>query len=446
MLLHPNPRRVFVLGLGTGMTLGSTSVHPEVEELTLAEIERGVIGAARTFGEFNHFVLDDPRLRIVFNDGRNYLATTRRQFDVITADPIHPWSGGAAYLYTDEYFRIVASRLAPGGIACQWLPIYELSVHDLQTVVRTFGQVFRHMMIWVTDYDAELVGSNSPFMIDEAALERRIAHPLVKRDLEAVEMGAARDFLSYFTMGTAAARGYGAGGAVNTDDNLLLEFSAPLSMGVSRLTGDNVEELTRRRESILPYLAPAASAEEAASRAEAWREIQRAARIYDRVHVLSLRRHHTSPEFADLLAAVERERPDYAPARFLRRIQLAEIARTPRLVETARFAVLTRAGAQAVVEISAVAQAIGDERAVVSFVDNAARVIYGERYFDGPPAETERDIRRLSHDVLEALRATHRAQAASEGRPPGTPPDREATLRRFQEAIGARTTAGEPRP
>ena len=63
---------------------------------------------------------------MVFNDGRNYLATTQEQFDVITADPIHPWSGGAGYLYTAEYFRSVGSRLAPGGIASQWLPLYEL--------------------------------------------------------------------------------------------------------------------------------------------------------------------------------------------------------------------------------------------------------------------------------------------------------------------------------
>ncbi|MFA5809794.1 MAG: fused MFS/spermidine synthase, partial [Thermoleophilia bacterium] len=57
VLLHGNPRRVWVLGLGTGMTLGAVSVHPEVERVTLAEIEPNVLPAARTFSRFNHDVL-----------------------------------------------------------------------------------------------------------------------------------------------------------------------------------------------------------------------------------------------------------------------------------------------------------------------------------------------------------------------------------------------------
>ena len=121
MLLHKDPKRVLVVGLGTGMTLGATSVHPEVEDLTLAEIEPEVLGAARTFGKYNNFVLDNPKLKIVFNDGRNFLTTTKNRYDVITADPIHPWTQGSGYLYTQEYFTTAAEHLAPGGIMCQWL-------------------------------------------------------------------------------------------------------------------------------------------------------------------------------------------------------------------------------------------------------------------------------------------------------------------------------------
>ena len=175
MLLNKNPRKVFVLGTGSGMTLGATSVHPSVEEIVLAEIEPKVLGVARTFSRYNHGVLDNPKLRIVFNDGRNYLMTTKKKFDVITADPIHPWFSGAGYLYTAEYFRLASEHLNPGGIACQWLPIYELSVDDLKCVVKTFSENFRYTMLWLTRNDAELVGSNDPIVIDEQDLERRIA-------------------------------------------------------------------------------------------------------------------------------------------------------------------------------------------------------------------------------------------------------------------------------
>ena len=115
MLLHPDPRRVFVLGTGSGMTLGATSIHPQVERIVLAEIEEGVLGVARTFAAWNAGVLESPKLHVVLNDGRNHLASTAERFDVITADPIHPWSGGAAYLYTAEYFRSVAGTWRPAA-------------------------------------------------------------------------------------------------------------------------------------------------------------------------------------------------------------------------------------------------------------------------------------------------------------------------------------------
>ena len=256
MLLNKNPRKVFVLGTGSGMTLGATSVHPEVEEIVLAEIEPKVLGVARTFSRYNHDVLDNPKLRIVFNDGRNYLMTTKKKFDVITADPIHPWFSGAGYLYTAEYFRLAAEHLNPGGIACQWLPIYELSVDDLKCVVKTFSENFRYTMLWLTRNDAELVGSNDPIVIDEQDLGRRIAAPGVLDDLKSVDMGSAEDFLAYFVMGTAGMKEFGSGGVINTDDNLHLEFSAPMSMDVPT-QGKNADALYRHRESLLPYLLPA---------------------------------------------------------------------------------------------------------------------------------------------------------------------------------------------
>ncbi|OGL44835.1 MAG: spermidine synthase, partial [Candidatus Schekmanbacteria bacterium RBG_16_38_10] len=118
MLLTRDPKKVLVIGTGSGMTLGAISVHHGVEEITLVEIEPKVIGVARTFGNYNHHVFDNPKLKIIFNDGRNFLMTTRNSYDVITADPIHPWFRGAGYLYTSEYFKLASGHLAPGGIMC----------------------------------------------------------------------------------------------------------------------------------------------------------------------------------------------------------------------------------------------------------------------------------------------------------------------------------------
>ena len=96
LLLKKDPKSVLVVGLGSGMTLGAVSVHPGVERITLVEIEPKVVGVAKTFGEFNHQVMKNPKWKMVVNDGRNFLMTSKEKFDVITADPIHPWFRGQA--------------------------------------------------------------------------------------------------------------------------------------------------------------------------------------------------------------------------------------------------------------------------------------------------------------------------------------------------------------
>lgn len=405
MLLHPNPRSVFVLGTGTGMTLGATSMYPEVERIVLAEIEAGVLPAARTFARWNHDVLEDPRLKVVINDGRNFLATTRETFDVITADPIHPWSGGAAYLYTKEYFDEVADHLNPGGLATQWLPIYELTVHDVKTVVRTFSESFPHVLVWLTHYDAELVGSKTPIVIDEVELARRMARPEIARDLGVVFMGTADDFLSYFVLGSDGVRAFGREGVVNTDDNLFLEFSAPESQGVGGLAALNVAALGAARESLARYLAPASAGSERAARLAAWETRHQVARLYDRAHALFLAGGGGGAELRALMDAFQARFPDYAPYRFLRRQLERDEESTPRLVAAASFPVLGADGTTRVLQLSAVVQQIGDERAVVTFVDNDRRVIFGERYLDADAGDLDPMVARFAAETLASARA-----------------------------------------
>ncbi len=441
MLLHPDPRKVFVLGLGTGMTLGATSVHPEVEEIVLAELEHNVAPAARTFEKWNHGVLDDPKLRIVYNDGRNFLLTTRERFDVITADPVHPWTRGSAYLYTAEYYRLAASRLEPGGMMCQWLPIYELSVRDVRTVVETFGTAFRYVMVWLTQYDAELVGSDSPIVIDEAELARRMSRPEIRRDLASVDMGTARDFLSYFVAGTAGLREFGSDGVVNTDDNLYLEFSAPESVGVGDVMGANVEALAAHRESLLPYLAPAPSASGRAEQAALAARLLEAGRLYDRAHALYLWNRIRTDEFRAILDRLDSHYPLYGPGRFIRNEYDRSMAREPRLLEEARFSL--REGAEGVrkLTVSAVVMRIGTTRASIVFVDNARREIWGELYVDGPGDELDPALERFAHEVLKELRARYRARLAAARAGGAAYPEAASTERELRQAVESRVAA-----
>ncbi|HTN53970.1 MAG TPA: fused MFS/spermidine synthase [Anaeromyxobacter sp.] len=417
MLLHPNPRRVFVLGSGAGMTLGATSLHPGVERLVLAEIERGVLGATRTFGPWNAHVLDDPRLRVVIDDGRSFLATTRERFDVITADPIHPWSGGAGYLYTVEYFRSAAARLAPGGIVSQWLPLYELSVGDLRTVVRSFAEAFRHVQLWLTFYDAVLVGSNDPILLDEAALARRMEVPAVRDDLARARMGSVGGLLSSFLAGDAGARAFAAGGDLNTDDGVALEFSAPRSQGVRDL-GVDMAAVSAVRESLLPYLTPAPEGPARLAQVARWTGRLELGRRYDALHARFLEEQQDDPGLRAELAGIVAEDPGFAPALFLDE-EMAFWRRTRfEVVRTADFP----AGAGAV-RVVAARKYVTRSRALVLFLDGGLKEIYGHRYVDGDDDRLEETLALEVDAAFASLRAT----AAQVSRKGGAPP-REAEL------------------
>lgn len=439
MLLHRDPKRALVVGLGSGMTLGAVSIHPSLERVTLVELEPRVLGVARTFAGYNHNVLDNPKLKIVFNDGRNFLMMTTERFDVITADPIHPWFRGAGYLYTSEYFKLVADRLRPGGLASQWLPIYELTPQDLQSVVRTFQDQFKYTLMWLTHYDAELVGSNSPIVIDEVELERRIAYPAIAGDLRAVLMGSAVDFLSYYLMGTEGMKRFGQGGILNTDDNLYLEFSAPFSIATPSVMETNVNALSRFRESIRPYLAAATDPATGREQRERWDAQQKAGTAADPALALFLGGKMGSPEFGRLLDELEARYPWYAPARFLKMEYGTALAGEPRPLDTLALRFLSESGERVLVEFSAVLVPVSKSRASIMFVDNRAKIIYGQQYIDDS-AQGE-VVQRLVDEVMTVVREIYQREAGLAAGKQKAFPAAESTLRKIRDAVRGKIRA-----
>src|SRR6185312_12367956 len=133
-LFHSKPRSVLVVGFGAGVTSGSLTKYPDVEDLVICELEPFIPPASdRYFKKENYGVLHDPRVRMVYDDARHYVFTTRDKFDVVTTDPIHPWVKGTSVLYSKEYYEMVKHRLNPGGVVAQWLPIYDSDPETIKT-------------------------------------------------------------------------------------------------------------------------------------------------------------------------------------------------------------------------------------------------------------------------------------------------------------------------
>lgn len=441
-LLTEDPKDILVVGMGSGMTAGAAAVHPGVERVTIVELEPRVRGVARMFDQYNHRVLDNPKVQVVYNDGRNFLTTTARTFDVITADPIHPWFRGAGYLYASEYFQLAARHLRPGGVIAQWLPIYELTPLDLASVVRTFQQHFRHTMMWLTHYDAVLVGSNTGFVVDEAALDRRMAHQPVADDLRRVNMGSAADLLSYFVMGTAGMARFAQNGMLNTDDRLYLEFSAPFSIADASIMAADIEAIAAHRENILPYLKPEADPGALEDQRAKWDRQAAAGRLGDAALALFLGRGPSDPGFAQALRRLAVDHPWYAPGRALRAEYESALALEPRLLQQASFDLAGAAGAASPIEISAVLVPVSRVRASIMFVDNRARTSLGQIYVDN----YDRDglAARIAAEVLASLRDVYQEAAAAARPQGGGAPAAGETVRRFKAVINARARHAQP--
>ena len=188
LLLHPSPKRVAILGLGSGVTLGSALTHP-LDAATVLEISPEVVDASRFFEAENHRALADPRTRLMVGDGRTHLMLGRETYDVIVSEPSNPWMAGIASLFTREFFDGAKARLAPGGVLCQWAHTYDISRDDLRSIVATFLTAFPEGSMWlVGDADVLLVGSTATGPLDEriAGIAAAWQRPGVAEDLASV--------------------------------------------------------------------------------------------------------------------------------------------------------------------------------------------------------------------------------------------------------------------
>jgi spermidine synthase len=171
--LHKHPLNVLVIAFGAGGTSGSLLRYDEVKHLDAVEICDGVIEPARQyFTKMNNGVLNDPRLHLIIQDGKNFVQLTDKTYDIIYSGPIHPQSNqGSAALYTKDFFEDCRKRLNRGGLQCVWLPLH-VPVEDYKTIVRTFLEVFPHSSLWLTTNSpntvihTHLIGSNEPLDID----------------------------------------------------------------------------------------------------------------------------------------------------------------------------------------------------------------------------------------------------------------------------------------
>ncbi|HEX6812750.1 MAG TPA: MFS transporter [Planctomycetota bacterium] len=173
VLLHPEPKTIAVIGLGSGDTVFSLGGRPETTAIHCIEIMGKQVETLRTLNARAPYgglrsLLDDKRIIQVHGDGRRYVMQGRRQFDIIEADALRPHSAYAGSLYSREYFELLRRNLARGGFAVTWSPT--------ERIQQTFLSVFPHVVHVPPMY----IGSNEPIVFDPDAVRTRAASDAVR--------------------------------------------------------------------------------------------------------------------------------------------------------------------------------------------------------------------------------------------------------------------------
>ena len=232
VLIHGHARDICIIGLGSGVTLGSALASGAVEHADVVEISPEVVEASHFFDRENGGALARPGVRLIVGDGRSHLLLTPRHYDVIVSEPSNPWMAGVASLFTRQFFEAARARLKPDGLLCQWAHTYDISPEDLRSIVRTFGSVFPQGTLWmVGGGDLLLIGAKEGEILSRlAAVEPGSLKGTATASLADVgiaEGTAPFALLSQFAAGPREMARYGAGAFVQTDDRTALEYSAP---------------------------------------------------------------------------------------------------------------------------------------------------------------------------------------------------------------------------
>jgi spermidine synthase len=247
------PRRVLLVGFGSGMTASALAAYPELERLDVVEIEPAVIEAAPFLAPLNRGVLRDPRVHVTLDDARNFLFTTRDKYDLIISEPSNPWIAGVATLFTREFYAAARARLAPSGVFVQWMQAYSLYPDDLRMLFATFLTEFQGATLWHGDAPDMILmapGPEAAAILDRA--RRLYDSPRLHGDFAQLGMEDPAGIFGFYLLDDAGLRRFAAGAEINTDDRTLLEYHAPRSLLVHGLEDKNRDAIVAQQNSPLP--------------------------------------------------------------------------------------------------------------------------------------------------------------------------------------------------
>ncbi|HEY5604613.1 MAG TPA: fused MFS/spermidine synthase [Gammaproteobacteria bacterium] len=223
--VHENPKSAFVVGYGGGFTTKAFTLTEGLEKIKVVELEPNIVDAGRFMFGGEIPMLQDPRVVLEFNDARNTLLLEDVKYDLIAAQPSHPWLSRASTVFTKEFFQVVKSRLNEGGIYGQWLSMFNMDATTMRAILRAFYDVFPEgfTMADVDSGDFLMFGSGKPIQFDMERIKKRFFEPRVNKGLGYYDLKQPYDLFWYFALSREQALTAIGDMIPNTDMNILSE-------------------------------------------------------------------------------------------------------------------------------------------------------------------------------------------------------------------------------
>ena len=317
LLLHPAPQRALFLGVGTGVTAAAAAQEASLQ-VDAVDLLPEVLDATRLFIGTQA----RPNLHLLASDARRYVRAAGPGYDLIVADNFHPARSGSGALYTTEHCAAVRGRLQPGGLFCQWLPLHQLDLNSLRSIVRSFLAVYPQASAVLATNSLEtpvlgLLGRQADLRLNPVDARQRVVG--LSQTLALPSHGLADDWAvpGSLLAGHRALAQWAGDAPLNTDDRPVVAYQAPaITYAPDSRPRDRLLSLVQGLGASSPdeLFSPLPSAAWQAR----WSAYQRARvaflqagmNVRPSSHVLKMLAQVREP-----LLAVLRESPDFEPAR-----------------------------------------------------------------------------------------------------------------------------------
>lgn len=233
--LHPAPRKVLLIGHGTGTTAGWLAEVEGIEKVDVIEIEPAILEVAEACRAVNFDVPDNPKVNVIIGDGREHLLTSSERYDIIFSEPSNPYRAGISSLFSQNFYAGVQDRLEEGGIFVQWFQGYHVDPGLVRTAYATIASVFPVVETWTVHYfDMAFTASKSAIDHNRERLEQRLAeHPFAQGLRYTWGVSGVEGLYSGYLANSDFARSVARveDGWINTDDRPIIEFGFARNAG-----------------------------------------------------------------------------------------------------------------------------------------------------------------------------------------------------------------------